>query len=186
MFLARKDVLIDAFEHAWPDGDAKLVSDDTKVLRRIAQTRKIRLDPGFSATYRPRTSVRGFVKHTYDRGTLFVDSYAGTTSARSFLLLFLAIAPILFVTVLAVLLVAGYPRIAAALVLATGALGLLPAAVAAVNRCPARSLWAYIASLPVFVIPFWLGLVRGVVLHRRSFAQNPHPREGVAPGTELR
>lgn len=186
MFLARKDVLVDAFKRAWPDGDARLVSDDTKVLRRIARTGKIRLDPSFSATYRPRTTVRGFAKHTYDRGTLFVDSYAGTTTAHSVLLLLLVIAPILFVAILLVLLVAGYPRTAAALVLGTVAFVLLPAAIAAVNRCPARSVRAYIAYLPVFVVPFWLGLVRGVVLHRRSFMQSPHPREGVAPGTELR
>lgn len=184
MFLARKHVLVDAFQHAWPDGDARLVSDDTKVLRRIAQTRTIRLDPDFSATYRPRTTVRGFVRHTFDRGTLFVDSYAGTTPARSSTLRLLAVAPLLFIGLLVALLTAGQARSAGALLSGALSLVLIPAAVAAVNRCPARSVWAYVASLPVFVVPFWLGLVRGVVLHRRSFVHTSHPREGVTPGTE--
>ncbi|MDR7189104.1 hypothetical protein J2Y46_001927 [Microbacterium sp. BE35] len=186
MFLAQRDALVDAFEFAWPQGDARLVSDDTKVLRRIAQTRSIRLDPAFAATYRPRTTVRGFVRHTYDRGTLFVDSYAGTTAARSVILLLLAIAPLLFVGVLIALLVAGLGAVAGWVVVATVVLILLPASVAAVNGCRGRAVWAYVACLPLFVVPFWLGLVRGVVIHRRSFAQSRQPHEGAAPGTEPR
>jgi hypothetical protein len=186
MFLARRDVLTDAFEHAWPRGDAKLVSDDTKVLRRIADTSTIRLDPAFSATYRPRTTVHGFITHTFDRGTLFVDSYAGTTGLRSAIILLLAVLPIAMTAAVVALLVAGYPAIVWGICIGVVLLCLLPALVAAWNRCPARAVWAFVVCLPVFVIPFWLGLVRGVIMHRRSFVQSAHHREGAQPGTERR
>lgn len=186
MFLAKKAVLVDAFEHAWPDGDARLVSDDTKVLRRIAQTRAIRLDPGFSATYRPRTTVRGFVKHTYDRGTLFVDSYAGTTAARSVILVGLALLPILLFGALVALFAAGLTAIAWALLFLALLSALLPAAIAAMNRCGGRAVLAFVSCLPLFVIPFWLGLGRGVFIHRGSFTGFRKSNLAIAPRTERR
>lgn len=184
MFLARKDVLVDAFQNAWPVGDTKLVSDDTKVLRRIATTRSIRLDPAFSATYRPRTTVRGFIAHTYDRGTLFVDSYAGTSPARSTILIALAIAPVLLVATISVLFGAGLAGVVWWICLTMLFIVLLPAAIAAVNRCRARSILAYVCCLPLFVIPFWLGLVRGVLIHRKSFARIRRSNKAAAPRTE--
>ncbi|KJL41232.1 glycosyltransferase family 2 protein [Microbacterium trichothecenolyticum] len=186
MFLARKDVLIDAFEFAWPDGDTKLVSDDTKVLRRIAQLEGIRLDPGFSATYRPRTTLRGFLAHTLDRGTLFVDSYAGTTLARSVILIALALAPILLIALVVVLFVVGSPAIAWAICIAVVALALLPAVIAAFNRCRGRAILAFVVGLPLFVFPFWLGLVRGIFIHRESFVRSRQSTGAIAPRTERR
>jgi hypothetical protein len=169
LFAARRDTLESAFRQAWPEGDAKLVSDDTKVLRWIARNGGIRLDPSFSAVYRPRSTLRGFIRHSLDRGTLFVDSYAGTSAARSATIVLLAFVPLLLLAGLVWLAVAGaWPAvvIVAAVVIA---LGLAPIVPAAINRCPPRSLLAYAGVLPMFVAPFWLGLVRGVVVHRRAF-----------------
>ena len=170
LFVARRGTLQTAFRQAWPEGDAKLVSDDTKVLRWIAEHGGIRLDPGFSAVYRPRTTLRGFTHHTLDRGTLFVDSYAGTSAVRSAAIVLLAVLPLLVVAALVWLALVGlWPAL---LVTLAGVLvlALAPIVPAAINRCPPRSLLAYACILPVFVVPFWLGLLRGVIVHRRTFA----------------
>jgi hypothetical protein len=171
MFFAAKPLLDDAFRHAWPEGDAKLVSDDTRLLRWIAETHTIRIDPAFSATYRPRTSVRGFVRHTFDRGTLFVDSYAGTSTLRSAVLLGLVLAPVAVLAAVVALVAVGRPTAALSVIAAVVVLALAPIVPAAVNRCPRRSLLAYAACLPLFVGPFWLGLVRGVFVHRGAFSR---------------
>lgn len=168
-FLARRRLLIDAFRQAWPEGDAKLISDDTKILRWIAENGGIRLDPGFAAIYRPRTTVEGFVRHSRDRGTLFVDSYAGTSLVRSAVLVFLVVAPLFVIAALVWLFVAGAWPVAFIALLVLVALLLAPVIPAAVNRCPGRGLLSYVCYLPVFLLPFWSGLARGVVLHRRAF-----------------
>lgn len=168
VFLAPVGLLKDAFRHAWPEGDAHLVSDDTKVLRWIAATSGFRLDPGFSAVYRPRTTLAGFVRHTLDRGTLFVDSYAGTSVLRTVALLSAVLAPVVIVAVLVALFVLGLWSAAVVLLVFLVISALAPLVPAAWNRCPPRSLLAYVCILPVFGIPFWLGLARGVIIHRKS------------------
>lgn len=168
-FVARRETLVEAFRMAWPEGDPKLISDDTKILRWIAEHGGIRLDPAFSAVYRPRTTVRGFVRHSYDRGTLFVDSYAGTSLLRSLVLLLASAAPIIGLVTLALLLAVGAFTAAIALAAVVVLLLLAPLVPAALNRCPPRALLSYFCYLPVFLLPFWAGLVRGVVIHRSAF-----------------
>ncbi|GAA5211577.1 glycosyltransferase family A protein [Microbacterium kyungheense] len=169
MFIARKSDLEAAFLASWPEGDARFVSDDTKILRHIADASSIRLEPGIAATYRPRTTLRGFVRHTFDRGTLFVDSYAGTGVVRSVVLLVLAALPVVALAALIVLIAAGLTGLALALVITLVVAALSPVVVAAFNRCRPRGLLAFVVCLPVFVVPFWLGLIRGVFIHRRAF-----------------
>lgn len=168
-FLARRDVLREAFQQAWPEGDAKLISDDTKILRWIADNGGIRLDPGFSATYRPRTTVDGFIRHSFDRGTLFVDSYAGTSSLRSIILLVAAVAPLVAVALIVWLAVVG-AGIAALIVVVVMLLMLLaPLVPASLNRCPPRAQLSYVVFILIFLAPFWSGLLRGIVIHRGAF-----------------
>lgn len=171
MFLAPRELLLRAFQHAQPTGDGKLMSDDTKLLRWIAETEGIRIDPGFAATYRPRTTVRAFFGHALARGTMFVDSYAGTGALRSTALIVLAIAPPLAIAGFVWLLLAGWPALALALALVLLVLAAAPILPAAINRCPPRSVLAYLVYLPVFAVPFWAGLVRGLIVHRRAFGR---------------
>lgn len=156
---------------AWPEDDARLVSDDTKLLRFMVAQQDLVLDPEFSATYQPRTAVSRFLLHGRDRGTLFVDSYAGTTVARSAILILLGLLPPLALIALLILLVAGlWPIALLGVTLALVALA-VPAPLAMANGCPPRAALSYL----VFVIPFgaffWAGLVRGLILHRRAFAR---------------
>ena len=168
-FLAPTELLRDAFRATWPSDDARLVSDDTKLLRWLVEAHPIRLDPGFSAVYRPRTTVRGFVSHTHDRGTLFVDSYAGTTPLRSMILVALAVLPVVFVGAIIALALSGLGSIALVTIVAAVLIALAPLVPAALNRCPPRALLAYAVVLPIFIVPFWIGLVRGLVIHRQAF-----------------
>lgn len=184
VFIAPRQLLVDACQVAWPTGDAALASDDTKVIRHIAARIPIRLDPGFLAIYRPRGNVRDFVRHSFGRGTFLVDSYAGTSAGWNATLLGLAAAPVLALALLAGLVTAGawtaLGVLAAAAVLVLAA----PAALAARRHCPAKGLRAYLTYVPVFAAPYWAGLLRGLTVHGhllRSTRRNlPAPVEVAA------
>jgi hypothetical protein len=166
-FLAERSLLLEACEAAWPTADAVLVSDDTKVIRHIAARTPVRLDPQFRVLYRPRTSVRAFVRHSMERGTHLVDSYGGTSHAWTGLLLGFAAAPLVGVVMLALAILTG--SVAALAVVAPLAVVAVaaPAVLAALRRCPSRAIVAFLVYLPCFAVPYWLGLLRGLVVHRR-------------------
>jgi hypothetical protein len=42
-----------------------------------------------------------------------------------------------------------------------------PAAVAARGGCPARGIRSYLTYAPVFALPYWAGLLRGLRIHGR-------------------
>ncbi|WP_395639729.1 glycosyltransferase family 2 protein, partial [Pseudolysinimonas sp.] len=48
VFLVPRDVFLAASERHWPDGNAALSNDDTKILREIVDHHPVRLDPGFA------------------------------------------------------------------------------------------------------------------------------------------
>lgn len=170
LLLAPRDLLTEAFHHAAPTVASTLVSDDTKILRWVAENHGIRIDPRFSAVYRPRTTVRGFLGHARDRGTLFVDSYAGTTPARSAILLGLAAAPFAVLGLLASLVLRGRAPAALAVLAAGGLAAVAPAILAALQRAPRRSVLAYLTYIVPFAGPFWAGIVRGILVHRSAFS----------------
>ena len=93
LLFMERDLFARACLEAWPKENAHLTSDDTKLLRFVAKETPIRLDPDFSAIYRPRTTTRQFLAHSWIRGTLFVDSYAGTSSLRNVVLVALSLLP---------------------------------------------------------------------------------------------
>lgn len=170
LLLAPRDLLAEAFHHAAPTVASTLVSDDTKILRWVAENHGIRIDPRFSAVYRPRTTVTGFLRHAKDRGTLFVDSYAGTTPTRSAVLVGLAAAPLIAVGLLASLVLRGKRTTALAVLAAAGLAAAAPALLASAQRAPRRSILAYLAYIVPFAGPFWAGIVRGIVIHRSAFS----------------
>lgn len=169
--LIGRRLFLEACKAVWPEDNAALVSDDTKLLRYVITRRPMRLDPGFGAIYVPRVTVSSFLSHAFMRGTLFVDSYAGTSGLRNLVLVGLSILPIVYVVALLVALSIGGWSLLLVLV-ALGVLGLLaPAAVAAIRRAPARAIRSYLTYVVPFGAVFWAGLVRGVFVHRRAFAR---------------
>lgn len=169
--LIRRDLMIDAYKACWPEENARFTSDDTKLLRYVAAASPMRLDPGFSATYRPRTTLRKFLLHAAGRGTMFVDSYAGTSTLRNWALIALVVLPPVFVVSFVLAALTG--RRAVVAVLSSAAVGALigPALIAARRRAPGRSVAAYALYILPFGVAFWRGLVRGVRLHRGAFTR---------------
>jgi len=54
------------------------ISDDTKLIRYLAERENLNYSPAFSCTYQPRTESAGFARHAYHRGTVFVDGHLRT------------------------------------------------------------------------------------------------------------
>ncbi len=184
VFLAPRELLVEACRTAWPTGDAALASDDTKLIRFIAATRSIRLDPGFAAVYRPRTDVRAFARHSFGRGTFLVDSFAGTSAVWNAALVLLAAAPVVDLALVATAVATGTWWLVAVLLGAQLAGIAAPAALAAARGCPARGVRAYLCYAGVFAGPYWAGLVRGLSVHGhllRSTRRNTAPRSPSTP-----
>lgn len=161
-----------ACEANLPGPNAHLESDDTKILRWIVHRDALRLEPGFAAIYRPRTTVKQFMSHAYLRGTLFVDSYAGTAPIRNVLLVLLALAPWIGVAAIIALVAYGKPWIVAGLLLAAAIAASIPAVIAATRRCPLKAVAAYALYIVPFGFTFAAGLLRGLVVHRGAFGRS--------------
>ncbi|CCH27492.1 glycosyltransferase [Actinosynnema sp. NPDC047251] len=76
LFVAPRKVLEEAamsFSSLYDD--VRLASDDTRMLRWIAEQGPIFIAPGFAAEYNSRDSLPKFTKHAYFRGSTFVDGY---------------------------------------------------------------------------------------------------------------
>lgn len=174
--LVDRDQFLRACRAAWPADGEKLVSDDTRVLRKLVEMLPMRLDPGFRAHYEPRVRLKDFLAHSYDRGTLFVDSYAGTSTPRNAALLALGLAPLVAVlaTLAGVLFGIWAVAVGVGVVALIGVAGLV--LTASINRCPPRAIAGFLVYLAPFGLVFWAGLVRGLVLHRRLFRLDPATR----------
>jgi len=168
MFYAPREWLVDAMKTAWPATDPRLVSDDTKVIRRIAEADDLRITPQFAGSYRPRVSVGAFLAHARMRGTLFVDSYAGTSTLRGLVMIGLVAAPVVFLIAVTVAILFA-PWVAVAFVAVAVIALITPAVVAVARHCRIRSIRAYLAYVVPFAVVFWIGLARGVIVHRRAF-----------------
>lgn len=168
--IVKKEIFIEACLENWPHENIHFVSDDTKILRHISKENPIRLDPDLYSTYRPRTSISAFLSHALGRGTMFVDSYAGTSFIRNVILILLDISPLLTLVAVAVL----YPQVGLATFFIAFGLFFILIFVFCIlgirNHSSFRAALSFcIFSLP-FSIYFWLGLVRGTVIHRGSFS----------------
>jgi glycosyltransferase involved in cell wall biosynthesis len=75
-FLARRSLLrgsVGAFRSRYRSLD--LVSDDTALIRWIAERERIHLAPSFGCDYQPRSTLRSFFRQGLYRGTTFVDGH---------------------------------------------------------------------------------------------------------------
>jgi glycosyltransferase involved in cell wall biosynthesis len=159
----------DAWRAAWPEENADLVSDDTRLLRYVAEHGALRIDPGFRALYRPRMTVGGFLRHGFVRGTLFVDSYAGTSLLRNLVLVGLVVAPVVALILLVLAIAFGLWWLVI-VVLALAISGVLALALVAAARAAAgRAVLSFLLYVIPFGAVFWAGLARGVWVHRAAF-----------------
>ncbi|OIQ93352.1 putative glycosyltransferase EpsH [mine drainage metagenome] len=155
--LIPRDVLLGAvggFESLY--ADAKLASDDTRLLRAVAGEQHIWLSPDFSFRYHGKSGARGFVRQSYFRGTTFVDGYLGQAGAvRRALIAALVGASLLGVVAIR------KPKLGAAGLMV--AFGTFPAAVRAVGGTR-DEVTAVAALAPAFVPIFGAGVLRGLAL----------------------
>jgi glycosyltransferase involved in cell wall biosynthesis len=160
-FFAPRVLLLDAiaaFQSRYQD--LRAANDDTQLLRWIAGRTRIHVSPEFRCAYRPRTSLRSFVRHAVHRGVVFVDGH-GRRESR-FLPLVVAFYPLS-----AALLVASLrkPLLAPTALAATG----LAAASFGVRR---RRKPLEVASLalvtPVYALAHGFGMWRGLALLLRQ------------------
>ncbi|WP_116201870.1 glycosyltransferase family 2 protein [Amycolatopsis circi] len=160
-FCARRDLLEgSAAAFASLFDDVRLASDDTRMLRWIAERSRIFLCPEFSAIYHGRDSFRKFYAQSFFRGTTYVDSYLNSPGpARNALFCSLAVGAV------GLGLAVKKPKTAAVIGVAGSA-----AAAAVVKKCGATNAEARAVGtlLPAFAVGFGSGALRGLYLALRA------------------
>jgi glycosyltransferase involved in cell wall biosynthesis len=77
--------------------DVRNSSDDTLLIRHIATHHRIWLSPQYGGTYFARTTLRGFIKHSYFRGQFFIDGFFRPGTRFYYpLIVFLLMSPVVF------------------------------------------------------------------------------------------
>jgi hypothetical protein len=148
------DAAAQSFESLFENAD--LASDDTRLLRQVADRTDIWLTPDFRFRYHGKQGARGFLKQSYFRGTTFVDGYLGQPGpVRRLLLAAIGVGGVVGVAALRrpVIAVAGLGAVTA----------VVPAAVAQAGGSRAEVGSAAVLS-PVFVVTFGAGVLRGLAL----------------------
>jgi hypothetical protein len=148
------DEAAQGFESLFENAD--LASDDTRLLRQVAERTHIWLTPDFRFRYHGKQGARGFLKQSYFRGTTFVDGYLGQPGpVRRLLLAALGLGGLAGAAALR--------RPAVALAGLVAIAGVAPAAVAQAGGSRAEVRSAAILS-PVFTVTFGAGILRGLAL----------------------
>lgn len=141
--------------------DPRFASDDTGVLRALAEQYGITISPTFGCWYTyGRSSLRAFASHTLQRGTMFIDSYLRPNSRFlvPLIIVLLATGPLLLAAILEPLVTLAC--LGSALGLAVLALLML--------RVPVRHVAAFAVVVPLFSTVFAAGLWRGAFLVART------------------
>lgn len=155
-FFAPKQFLLDScnsFESNFED--ASLSNDDTVLIRPIARRTRIYISPDFICTYFSRDSRKKFWKHSYHRGTVFVDAYFRAGSR--YLPMFIGL---IAFSIALLLLLSKFPVIGLSIL----AIGIL---------LPGFGFWyvglsmveilGFYRALPVFVPSYTAGISRGLL-----------------------
>ena len=163
-FLAPRELLLSAvemFESHYEDH--RFANDDTPVLRWIAERESIHLSPSFACDYQPRRSLGSFLRHSFHRGTVFLDGH-GRRESR-FYPAVLAFYPTS----------AGLALLAARRPSLVPALGLgVAAAAAGVAFMTGRNTFetaSFAALAPIYAVAHGAGMWRGLALMGASSKQ---------------
>jgi glycosyltransferase involved in cell wall biosynthesis len=166
LFARRRD-FIAACKGIWPEENQRFISDDTKLLRLLCTERVVALEPRLVSIYRPRGTGTLFLKHAFNRGTLFIDSYMSTSKLRFSILLFVALVPIIAILV-GIIFPESFILIFASLISLFAVIVLAMLLRAKRNHAPKEALRSFgVWALP-FAAVFWAGLVRGIFVHWKS------------------
>jgi glycosyltransferase involved in cell wall biosynthesis len=145
--------------------DLRSANDDTPVLRWIAEREPIHVSPGFRCVYRPRTTLKSFVRHSVRRGVVFVDGH-GRRESRFFP------AVVAFYPATAALALATFrrPVVAPAALLAASAAA---SAYGLLRRRSANEVASLAVVTPIYGLAHGLGMWRGLFTIVRERTRSP-------------
>jgi glycosyltransferase involved in cell wall biosynthesis len=160
-FMAPREMMLEAvagFRSYYED--LRDANDDTPIIRALAEQQPINISPGFSCLYRPRGSLRPFVRHAFHRGGVFVDGY-GRPGTRFFAVI-VAFYP---VSLLTMALAVRRPRQA---VVAAAAAPIAAAGLGVALERPREDSVALATVGPLWLGAFAAGMWRGLWLALRA------------------
>jgi glycosyltransferase involved in cell wall biosynthesis len=145
--------------------DLRSANDDTPVLRWMAEREPIHVSPGFSCAYRPRTTLKSFVRHSVRRGVVFVDGH-GRRESRFFPVV------VAFYPATAALALATFrrPVVAPAALLAASAAA---SAYGLLRRRSPNEVASLAAVTPIYGLAHGLGMWRGLFTIVRERTRSP-------------
>jgi glycosyltransferase involved in cell wall biosynthesis len=156
-FLAPRALLLEAMDAFTPRiPDWRLVSDDTQLIRWIAEKFRIQLSPEFGCDYQPRTSLRAFLGNALYRGSTFFDGH-GRRESR-----FYPVVVGFFPVSIALAALAVRRPLLLPVMVAVAAGG--AAAVATRARRPAFEIVSFAALTPVYAVAHGAGMWRALAL----------------------
>lgn len=156
-FLAPRALLVRAIEEFRSRyEDLRYANDDTPMLRWIAERERIHLSPSFACDYRPRASLASFLRHSFHRGTVFLDGH-GRSESR----FFPAVLAFFPTSAGLMLLAARRPSLMPALGLGVAAAA---AVVARMHEHTTFETASFAALAPVYGVAHGAGMWRGLVL----------------------
>lgn len=168
-FLAPRALLLEAMSVFRPRvSDWRLVSDDTQLIRWIAERRRIHLSPEFGCDYQPRTSLSSFLRNAFYRGSTFFDGH-GRRESR-FYPVVVSFFPISAMLAFAI---ARRPVVLPWLVGATVATAGL---VAGKARRPLFETASFAVLTPVYAVAHGAGMWRSLALVLRDRVSEPRRR----------
>ena len=156
-FLVPRALLVDAigsFRTSYTD--SRHSNDDTPLIRWIAERERIHVSPRYASSYRPRETIRAFLRHAFHRGVVFLDGH-GRRESR----FFPAVAA--FYPVSGAVLALSLRRPA----LAAGSLGAVSVGAVALgmrHQKGRRELLALGLVAPVYAVAHGAGMWRGAVM----------------------
>lgn len=156
-FFAPRDLLLEACNQINSHfADLSLVNDDTLLIKPISREHRIYISPDFRCTYFSRDTFKKFRKHSFHRGTVFVDAYLRRGSRY---LSWIVCATLLAVTTIALLFL--WPAVILAIVLL---FALIPIPILKSVQLTNREIWGFYRALPHFVPTYGAGILRGLLL----------------------
>jgi glycosyltransferase involved in cell wall biosynthesis len=154
-FLAPRSLLLEAiaaFRTSY--SDTRFVSDDTGLIRWLAERHRIHVSPGFSCLYAPRANLKAFLRQAVYRGSTFVDGH-GRPESR-----FFPVAVAFFpVSAGLAVLTARRPSLLPALALGTS---VAAACVATTARRSRFEVISFALLVPPYAVAHGLGMWRGL------------------------
>ena len=144
--------------------DLKNSSDDTLLIRLIAEKERINLSPKFSCTYYARNKIGQFIPHTINRGKFFVDGFLiKGTRFYSWLITYLVASPIITLLVIAGIIF--YPLLSLLLLVS---LLILITIYLKINNISWKDSMSFVVLLPLFILFYSIGIWQAVIVRIKN------------------